>query len=215
MTNSSAPTSSNRGFVLGVVAIVIVGFLVVALLATSGGDGSDGESTATVEIVGAALSSMPANLTISDATNDPAAGSAAPTLTGTSFNGDEVVIEADGRPKVVYFIAHWCPHCQDEIPVIQELLDEGVAPDGLDIYAVSTGVDASRGNYPPGVWLDREGFEPIVIRDDESHSAFNAFGGSAFPYVVYLDADNNVVARSAGSLDKATIAALWDTTASA
>ena len=86
-------------------------------------------------------------------------------------------IEADGSPKAIYFIAHWCPHCQAEVPLVQGLIDDGRKPDALDIYAVSTAVDRGRGNYPPVDWLEEEGFTPIVVRDDDASSAFVEFGG--------------------------------------
>ena len=41
------------------------------------------------------------------------------------------------------------------------------------------------------------------------------FGGGGFPYTIYVDADNNVVARSSGELDPAMIENLWNLAASA
>ncbi|MEL7208024.1 MAG: TlpA disulfide reductase family protein, partial [Actinomycetota bacterium] len=136
-----------------------------------------------------------------------------PTLQATDFEGNVVTIGADGRPKAIYFLAHWCPHCQDEVPVIQQLIDDGAKPDALDVYAVSTAVDAGRGNYPPQSWLDGEGFEPVVVRDDDTAAAFAGFGGSAFPYVVYLDGDHRVVARAAGNVGAEATTELWELTA--
>ena len=51
--------------------------------------------------------------------SDPAVGLAAPEVSGTDFTGRATAIKADGRPKVVIFLAHWCPHCQAEVPLIQ------------------------------------------------------------------------------------------------
>lgn len=216
MTTSSGPsTASNRGFMLVIVGIIAVGLLAVAFVATRGG--SDvaiaEDQTAEVAIDGAVLAPMPAGISLGTADTDPTVGSAAPTLTATDFEGNEVTIEADGRPKAIYFLAHWCPHCQEEVGVVQSLIDDGSLPSGLDVYAVSTAVDEGRGNYPPQAWLIDEGFEPTTVRDDESSSAFSAFGGSGFPYVVYLDGDNQLLARSAGNVDAATMTELWSATA--
>lgn len=214
---SGPPTSSNRGFLLVVVGIIVLGLLTVAVLATNrGGDSvaAADEQTAAVEINGASLAVMPEGVNIGTATNDPVVGSTAPSLTATDFEGKEITIGADGRPKAVYFLAHWCPHCQAEVGLVQELIDNGSLPDGIDLYAVSTAVDEGRGNYPPQSWLLDEGFQPITVRDDGGSSAFTAFGGSGFPYVVYLDGENQLLARSAGQLDAETIMNLWaETTA--
>lgn len=222
MTTASAPSSgsSSRLFIGAVAAIVVVGLGLVAIVASGGSDSdNDGdnvsdqptavEQTASVELQGDPLSPLPEGVNLGNGSNDPVVGTQAPLLTAVDFAGNEVTIDADGRPKAVYFLAHWCPHCQDEVKLIQQLIDDGELPDGLDLYAVSTAVDEGRGNYPPQAWLDGEGFEPTTVRDDAESTAFLSFGGSGFPYVVYLDGDNTVMARTAGGLDAATMTALW------
>ncbi|MDH3680555.1 MAG: TlpA family protein disulfide reductase [Acidimicrobiia bacterium] len=213
MTTAAPTDRSSRGFLLIVAAIVVVGLLAVAVVATNRDGDATGEQTAIVEVDGVALVELPPDVQITDVASDPAAGTVAPTLAGTDFGGTEVSIAPDGRPKVVYFLAHWCPHCQEEVPVVQQLIDDGQVPDGLDLYAVSTAVDAGRSNYPPEGWLADEGFTPLTLRDDTASAAFRAYGGSGFPYVVYLDGDNRVLARSAGNLPADAILSLWASTA--
>ncbi|MEM7340463.1 MAG: thioredoxin fold domain-containing protein [Actinomycetota bacterium] len=215
MTTTSPPSSSNRLFIGAVAAIVVIGLALVAVVASSGGDDVEtaAEQTAAVELQGNALSPLPDGVNLGTADTDPMVGTQAPVLTALDFAGNEVTIDADGRPKAVYFLAHWCPHCQEEVKVVQQLIDDGQLPDGLDLYAVSTAVDQGAGNYPPEAWLIDEGFEPTTVRDDEASTAFQAFGGSGFPYVVSLDGDHNVLARTAGGLDAATMAAFWGNTA--
>ncbi len=243
-SKSTPPSAgpSNRLFIMAVAAIVVIGLAVIAIIATSSnddsasstdaasadadntdGDGaddaqspaSDGAETATVELSGEPLAPLPEGVRIGDAATDPEFGSVAPTMVGTGFDGGSVRIEPDGRAKAIYFVAHWCPHCQEEIPVVQDLVDEGTVPDGLDVYAVSTGVNDGAGNFPPSEWLVEEGFTPTVVRDDEASTAFQSYGGAGFPYVVYLDAQHQVVARSSGNLDGSTTAQLWELAASA
>ncbi|MEZ5410438.1 MAG: TlpA disulfide reductase family protein [Acidimicrobiales bacterium] len=166
-----------------------------------------GAATAPVSVEGTSLAEMP-DVLVTGA-DDPAAGSVAPTLRGTDFDGNPVTIGADGRAKVIYFVAHWCPHCQAEVPLIQQLIDSGQKPDNVDIYAVSTAVRPESGNYPPSTWLDREGFSSVTMRDDGGSSAVLAFGAGGFPYAVYLDSQNRVIARSAGELGIDGIAQMW------
>lgn len=213
-------TSSNKAFLLVVVGVIVIGLFGVALFAAGRGGSGDGdddspivEQTAAVELTGDALPPMPDGLPVATAANDPVAGSVAPSLVASDFEGNGVTIGADGRAKAVYFLAHWCSHCQAEVPLVQELIDDGAKPDALDVYAVSTAVDEDSGNYPPQTWFESEGFAPTTVRDDASSGAFSAFGGSGFPYVVYLDGDNRVVARSAGSLGRDEILELWSAAA--
>ena len=46
--------------------------------------------------------------------------------------GCAVSIEADGRPKIVVFLAHWCPHCQAEVPRLVDWFGENGVPDDVD-----------------------------------------------------------------------------------
>ncbi len=216
--DSGAP--NNRLFMLSILGIVVLGLAAVAYFASTRTDGesnasraADGAETAAATADGEPLTPLPDEVRVSDETSDPEFGQLAPTLTGTGFDGGEVTIGPDGTPKAVYFLAHWCSHCQAEVPLVQQMIDDGRVPEGMEIYGVSTAVDAGQGNYPPSAWLDREGFTPTVMRDDADSPAYQAFGGGGFPYVVYLDGENRVIGRSSGSLEAETIEQLWELTA--
>ncbi|MFV0257520.1 MAG: TlpA family protein disulfide reductase [Acidimicrobiales bacterium] len=217
MTNptKSTPGSSNLGFIAAIAVIVVGGLLFVAYLATSRDSAVDdlAEPTGEVTIDGESLPAMPEGTSVSDPATDPAAGLVAPNLTGTDLYGEPISITNDGRPKVIYFVAHWCAHCQREVPLVQSMVDDGKVPEGVDIYAVSTGVIPDRGNFPPGLWLQQEGFSSPIMRDTTDSSAYQAYGAGGFPFVVYLDSENEVVARSSGELEESTIESLWQATA--
>lgn len=132
---------------------------------------------------------------------DPAAGATIPTITGEDFSGSEVVIDpTDGRPKMILFLAHWCPHCQDEVPVVQSWINENGMPANVDLYSIATSTSSSQANFPPAEWLEREGWTVPVIVDDESSSVSAAFGLTAFPFFVFVDDQGRVVQRVAGAL---------------
>ena len=139
---------------------------------------------------------------------DPAVGDEMPTLTGSSFDGTPVTIDNNGRPKVIFFLAHWCPHCQNEVPVIVEYLEDEGEPEGIDLFAVSTSVDENRPNFPPSAWLDSEDWPAPVLADSERGAAAEAFGVSGFPFFVAVDADGRVVGRHAGPLGREALAEL-------
>ncbi|MDA3041034.1 MAG: TlpA disulfide reductase family protein, partial [Actinomycetota bacterium] len=145
--------------------------------------------------------------------DDPAIGMPAPTLQGFDLAGRPVAILDDGRPKAVYFLAHWCPHCQVELPKIVELVESGALPSGLDIYLVSTAVDGTLGNYPPAAWFEAEGWTEPVLDDSASAAALHAFGGTGFPFAVYVEVDNTVLLRVSGETPPERILEFWTMTA--
>ncbi|NCZ56650.1 MAG: hypothetical protein EBY86_08450 [Acidimicrobiia bacterium] len=56
-----------------------------------------------------------------------------------------------GTPMLLVFLAHWCPHCQAEVPVLVKWNQSMLVPDNLDVIAVATGTDETAPNYPPSV----------------------------------------------------------------
>ncbi len=145
--------------------------------------------------------------TFEGADGDPAVGQSAPEVIGKDFTGKPVTIAADGRPKVIVFLAHWCPHCQQEVPVIQAWVTAGGVPTEVDLVSVATGIDPSAPNYPPEAWLAREGWTvPVIV--DPTNSVAAAYGLSAYPFWVFIGPDGNVRARTTGGLATADLEAL-------
>ena len=193
---------------IGVAGVVVI--LAVAALVSSGGSGSKKTKTAAgveqtrpVTVTGAALPELPQN-----GGDDPAVGKEIPEAKGQSFDGTPVDIRNDGRPKLILFVAHWCPHCQREVPLLSKYLKSHPLPKGLDLYTVSTAVNQPRGNYPPSAWLQREGWTAPVLADSDDGKAADAFGLTAFPYFVAVDGSGKVVARTTGEITTAVFADL-------
>lgn len=137
--------------------------------------------------------------------DDPAVGMTAPTVEGADFVGEPVTIEP-GRPTVLLFLSHACPHCQAEVPVMQAWADAGGVPDGVDVISVASLIDPSAPNYPPDAWLEREGWTfPVMV--DPTNSVMNAYGLTAFPFWVFIGPDGNVKARMSGELAPADVEA--------
>ena len=135
-----------------------------------------------------------------DDTGDPAIGVQAPVISGIGFDGSPRSI-VPGKPTLIVFVAHWCPHCQREIPRLVEWSADGGVPEGVDVVGIATGTDESRDNYPPSEWLEREEWEFPVVLDDEASTAGIAMGIDAYPFFVLLDASGKVVLRDSGELD--------------
>jgi cytochrome c biogenesis protein CcmG/thiol:disulfide interchange protein DsbE len=133
------------------------------------------------------------------ATPDPAKGLAAPVVEGYDYAGKPVSIAPNGKPTMVLFAAHWCPHCQREIPVIQAWLDSGKAPADVNMVSVSTAIDPSAPNYPPEAWFEREGWTvPLIV--DPTNTVAKAYGLASYPYFVILDGSGKVFGRLSGEI---------------
>jgi cytochrome c biogenesis protein CcmG/thiol:disulfide interchange protein DsbE len=136
--------------------------------------------------------------------NDPALGMMAPVIVGQDFDGNTVRVDAAANgPTLVVFLAHWCPHCNNEVPRINELRDDGRFPADLNIVAVSTAVDPTRPNWPPSQWLGDKDWTYPAIADgvDMQEGQFigaTAYGVGGFPFVTLVGADGTVKARWAG-----------------
>ncbi|MEZ5340503.1 MAG: TlpA disulfide reductase family protein [Acidimicrobiales bacterium] len=211
--NESSGSSPAIIAIVAIVAFFVVAFGAAKLLGKSDpvAIDSDGFEASAVVVEGTPLEFMPTDVSVStDPTVDPAIGQTAPTISGQNFSGETVEIKDDGRAKAIYFVAHWCPHCQAEVPLLVSVIDEGLVPEGLDIYLVSTSVDKGRGNYPASAWLDGENWPMPIIRDDNQNQALINYGAGGFPYAVFLNSANQVVARAAGETNRETILQLWN-----
>ena len=188
------------GIVIGVVAVLLV--LAVTLTGNSGSS-EFGEPT----VDGDALPFFQSTA------GDIAIGQTAPVVTGQDFDGEAVVVGETGTPTAIVFLAHWCSHCQAEVPRVQEWLNNGGGVEGVKIVSVATSMNSARSNFPPSAWLEREGWTSPVLLDDTDSTALQAYGAGGFPYWVFLNADGTVAARSAGQLDVPQLEAFMNTIA--
>lgn len=141
---------------------------------------------------------------------DPFVGLTAPTVTGTDAEGNEYKIGPDGRPKIVVFLAHWCPHCQREVPVIESWLASGGLPEGVDLYSTTVLTNRLRDSstWPPSQWLEEAGWTTPVIRDSQDGSVALAYGLTGTPMYLVLDGDNTNLGRISGEIGVAGLNAL-------
>lgn len=193
--------------------VVVVGAALIAIALSGSGDGGSsarptdlpgsvtGASAAAVRATDPVISGL-ALPVYGDPSSDTAVGQAIPTVTAAGGS-----IALDGRAKILIFLAHWCSHCQAEVPVVQAWLNAGGLPEDVDLVSVSTAIDPNRPNYPPEDWLAREGWTPPVIVDPTGAVA-DAYGLSAFPYFVFVRADGTVGARATGELAIADLEAI-------
>ena len=184
------------------VLALAAGLMVLMTACGEAGNGADTTAVRDPEITGEPLPGF------TPTAPDSALGLPAPEVRGTDFDGRSVAIVNDGRMKVVLFLAHWCSHCQDEVPEVQAWIDGGGKPDTVDLYGVATAIEEEGSNYPPDAWLEREGWtSPVLV--DTNDTVLRAFGLTAFPTWVFINADGAVALRIGGAIGAEQLTALF------
>lgn len=192
--------------IVWVAALIFVALAVTIALSAGGDDSTDGGVTP-LEVADASAFGDPLPVFRSP---DPAIGLAAPTINATTLAGDNVTIGADGTARLIGFFAHWCPHCQAELPRTTEWLENNELPANVEVIAVSTAVSPTDDNYPPSEWFADEGFPAPVLIDSAERSIAAGFGLSAFPFWVAVDSSGNVLTRQTGQLTDSQFETLID-----
>lgn len=221
-------TRSRTPLVLAIVIAVVAVVAIAAVVLTRGDDGDDDDagSAATTAAPGASPGSAVEDygtvtvegdvLPPGEGSTDPALGTRVPTLRGTDYAGTPTaVVPGEDGPLMVVVMAHWCPHCNREVPLLVDWKRSGAVPEGLNVAGVSTAVSDERPNYPPADWLQSMGWDWPVIADDAEQIAAAALGTTGYPYLVFVDAAGNVVARVSGELPIETVQQLADATVAA
>lgn len=181
------------GIVGGVVGLALIFLLAFSIAGETPVDASIGYGQ--VEVTGDPLPIFNA-----EAQSDVATGLTAPSVVGADWNDVEVTIEPDGTSKIVIFLAHWCPHCQAEVPLVQQWIDDGNLPDDVEMIGVATSTDQLRPNWPPQEWLIDEGWTVPTMLDDQLGTVAVNYGMSGTPFYVVLDGENNVIRRVSGEI---------------
>jgi cytochrome c biogenesis protein CcmG, thiol:disulfide interchange protein DsbE len=205
---AALPQKQRTGLLIGVGVSILAVLLAVAIFATKDSKSNAPKLNAILETAPVVISGQSlAPLAESPDAPDPAIGSKAPTIAGQAFDGSPLPITAGTSGTVIAFVAHWCPHCQREVPLLAQWAPNGIRK-GVDVRAVSTSVTSSRPNYPPSAWLAREKFTIPTVVDDENSSAAEAFGLTSLPYFVAINNKGNVVARTSGEITESEFDAL-------
>jgi cytochrome c biogenesis protein CcmG, thiol:disulfide interchange protein DsbE len=196
--------------VAGAIAAIIAVVLVV-------GGGSSSSSTTTSTTGDSSEATQPINgdavaaaeyqlvqaqgemlLALEDPDNDPARGKIAPVLNGFGFDGAPLTVAPTGKPMLVVFLAHWCSHCNAEVPRLIEWKNSGTMPADMEVFGVSTGARDDAPNWPPSQWVVDKGWPWPVMADSEDQNAALAFGVSGYPGMILLDGNGKVLARRSG-----------------
>jgi thiol-disulfide isomerase/thioredoxin len=155
----------------GFTALVIVAIAALAVLSTTGGDGAQ-------------------SFTPNDDGLIPA-GEKAPAFTAETVGGGSVSVgEGGAEATMLVFFATWCPHCQDEAPVMSELESQY---DGLRMVMV--GIDGEDDAEKVRRFAEEYDIESPAVYEPELGAEY---GVSGYPTTYVLDGENRVVGAHSG-----------------
>lgn len=204
-TASTPESRSATPLLVGIGIVVIIGGAAVVALLSAGTDTAGGlaePARSATQVTGDALPPL------TDTAADAAVGLTIPVLSGTDLAGERLTIAPTEGPMAIVLLAHWCSHCQAEVPVLVDYLAETGMPEGVRLVALSTSIDPARPNYPPSAWLQREGWTVPTLVDDRSSSGLAALGMNSFPGFVFVDGEGRVVQRLTGEVPAASFDAI-------
>ncbi|MEY4340256.1 MAG: hypothetical protein RLZ14_2106 [Actinomycetota bacterium] len=219
----AAEGGASKGLMWTIIALLVVVAVGGILWATLGGknDSAATDSTTLTSdptgTTGGLPDSQPITVTgdplpafESGGGTDPAVGLAAPVIDGLNFNGEKISLNSADGAYMVVFLAHWCPHCNAEVPRLLQWKHSGAVPADLRVIGVATAVSPVSPNYPPAQWFSNKGWEwPVMVDEKQGDArpgkAAEAFGASGWPYFIIVGKDGKVKVRVSGEISVADL----------
>ena len=141
---------------------------------------------------------------------DSALGWAAPEVKGVGLDGEEIYIGGEGSTTLIMVLAHWCPHCRNEVRELAPFLNETDSLDRVRMVTLLTSINDERANFPPHTWLDLEKWPVPSIVDTPSSQIATAYGISSFPFFIVINDKGEIALRIPGRLGVETLSRLLD-----
>ena len=156
----------------GFTALVIVAIAALAVFSTTtGGGGTE-------------------NFTANDEGLIPV-GEKAPSFTAETVGGGTVSVREGAAPAtMLVFFATWCPHCQNEAPILSELEAQYD-----DLSLVMVGIDGEDNPEKVQQFVERYGIESPAVYEP---SLGPEYGVSGYPTTYVLNRSNEVVGAHSG-----------------
>ncbi|MCY4436568.1 MAG: TlpA disulfide reductase family protein [Chloroflexi bacterium] len=126
-------------------------------------------------------------------------GSTAPGFSLQDTEGETISLESlEGKPVLIAFFAPWCPHCQDEVPRLNQIH----AQYGDRVHIVSISATPYGKDYPADrssitlddlTWFQEEFSITYPLLFDPDVGVGTAYKIGSFPTTYFLDAQHRVV----------------------
>ena len=196
-------STSNKWIWYGLAAVVFVAAAVAIGLSAGKGSGNPDNGTAAAEYQPVTVSNPPLPPLGDGSAPDAAIGQQAPALQGATFSGSAVSIApgSNGDPTMLVFLAHWCPHCNREVPRLVQWHHQGLVPKNLRVVGITTASRNDQAYWPPSEWIANLNWPFEIMADSETGQAASAYGVDGFPFIAIMNGSGKVVARHSGELE--------------
>ncbi|MEX0753746.1 MAG: TlpA disulfide reductase family protein [Actinomycetota bacterium] len=131
-------------------------------------------------------------------------GDEAPSFSAPGLNGGEVTWNP-GTPTVLVVWAPWCPHCQEELPVLADVT--AGFPD-VELVSIATAIGAQPSTYSPQSYMAEHRLSFPVAIDDAEGTLARGLGVVGFPTLYTIDADGFVRGSASGEPSEDELRAL-------
>jgi len=125
-------------------------------------------------------------------------GEAAPTFTLKNIAGEDVAVEAKGKPYIINFWATWCPPCQAEIPDLAAFYASHM--DTVNFYAVNL----QEPKDTVDKFLKDNGYTMPVLLDLKGEAA-DTYKVRAIPTTYVIDRDGKILLKKIGGTTAAEL----------
>ena len=171
------PTSgNNRGIVLALASFTALAIVVVALIAILSTTGSGNAENFTPNDEGLLET-----------------GTQAPDFTAETVDGGDIALGGgDYDATMLVFFASWCPHCQEEAPIISEMEEEYG-----NLRVIMAGIDNTQGDNPQEVrdFMDEYDISSPAVYEPSLGVEYQVSG---YPTVYFIDGNGEIVAANSG-----------------
>lgn len=182
--SSASARASARGNKTLLVALVVftalalVAIAAIALASTSGSGGSGSSGSFTPNEQGLLQP-----------------GSQAPGFSAEGVNGGEVSLSDSGEePTLLVFFATWCPHCNNEAPILAELAEENE-----DLNVVMAGIDGEDNPQKVQQFVEEYDIEAQALYQPSLGQEYQVTG---YPTSYVIDGQGQIVGANSGETPK-------------
>lgn len=195
----AAPTPAKRNWAFPAViaGVVVIGIVIVVIAALNKSPTQQSD----VELVGGGKGDSAPTASIE---GTAAQGQPFPNITGEDmYTGRQVSTkDMQGKPTLVVVWAHWCPHCQKELPIIQQMSKDEAGDFNFLTVTTAAGQQPAQAQYAtPATLMKTQGITMPTLRDDGT-TIMQALDVQGFPTLLMVDADGKLVGRASGEMPK-------------
>jgi thiol-disulfide isomerase/thioredoxin len=128
-------------------------------------------------------------------------GSEAPWFSAEGVDGTKVSLSGNGssrgEPTLLVFSATWCPHCNNEAPLISELAEENE-----DLNVIMAGIDGEDNPGKVEQFVEEYGIQGEALYQPSLGQTYQV---TSYPTTYIIDAEGQIVGANSGETPKGVL----------